>query len=76
MFSLDCPHCGGAAVWSKANLFGDGDADRCDACGIPGVVDVTDEGPGHEDENTARFVPESGGRCRQHGCPECGERGT
>jgi hypothetical protein len=69
---LDCDHCGGHAITSRDNTFGEGDSDRCDDCGFPGTVVVYDS---DEDEPTAQWSCSDDplDRCKRADCAECAE---
>lgn len=77
---LECDHCGGVAVESKDGLFGEGDADRCQSCGIAGHITVEEndcDGDCAEDNctcNTAYFSPhdwDENAWCNRSDCEDC-----
>lgn len=41
--TLECHHCGGAAIEAKDGLFTDGDGGSCMSCGMPGHVSTDSE---------------------------------
>lgn len=67
--TLDCCHCGDVAVTSETGRFGEGDADRCETCGIPGQV-IVDE-PDDDGNASAHWYESEDGRCNQADCSEC-----
>jgi hypothetical protein len=73
--TLECDHCGGVAIESSTGLFGEGDSDRCDTCGMPGHVSVDEA---YEDEDSPGLASwsvrdEDGAVCRDLACEQCAE---
>jgi hypothetical protein len=67
---LECEHCGDVAVWADRNgMFGEGDADRCISCEIPGHISVDDD----IDEPIAHFLvsEEPEDKCNNPKCDDC-----
>lgn len=74
--TLECDHCGGAAITSTNGLFGEGDSDRCDECGFPGHVSVDESGNEDDDGDpiyTATWLSsiDAGDVCTSCVCSEC-----
>lgn len=78
IYTLECGHCGGAAVSEQRDLFHEGMADRCEECGYPGQVIVDDIGDGDGDEETGEPTgvahwstsERPGVRCRRPNCDD------
>lgn len=77
IYTLECGHCGGDAVSEPRNVFHEGMADRCEACGYPGQV-IVDELETDEDEETGEHIGVArwstsdgpGVRCRRPNCDD------
>ena len=71
--TLECPHCGDVAVESSTGLFYEGDADRCQSCGVSGAVFLDDD----EDGTIAYFDIDDAWPCagekRTGHCPHCAD---
>lgn len=64
--TLECSHCGDAAIESTSGLFGEDQGGACVTCGFPGIVRV--------DEDTAYWSigDSEGAVCRRNDCLDCG----
>jgi len=75
---LPCDHCGDTAVQGKPGrnglvLFCEGDADRCESCGIPGNISVDEWDEESDGVGTAYFSVDEAGHCTDPNCTECAE---
>lgn len=76
LIALECDHCGGTAITSLYGQFSEDQGERCDTCGMPGGVTLSQFYNDEDEECTsASWLSrlEVGDYCNEPSCVDCAE---